>query len=446
MKFAHIADAHLGAFSKNPSLRELNLQAFEMAMEKAMDEDVDFILLAGDLFHNPIPDMDVVKRSVEIMKKVRDAGIRIYAIYGSHDFSAGNTSLMDVLASTGIFTKAVRMDARDDKIILREVEDETGVSIVGISGLSSSAEVHYFEHLDMDYLRSIPSPKIFMFHTTIEELKPDYISYKNAVPKSLLPKGFDYYAGGHLHERIESSVDDSPLIYPGALFGATYNDLDILGQRGFYIVEDFKPRFVEIKVCDFFKKIINADGLSAKDVYEELMELAQKNYEGKVVILKIRGELSSGTPGDINFHEIREEFRKTAIDVLINTYSLTARERRISAPVGSTKEEIEENVFRSISTYGLRFTRELFNILRERMPEDMRKDVFEERLWSSTYPLILSAINGEYLGEEESKEEARREMEAEREAKKEEPANRERKKPSQKGRMPTLFDFGGDAS
>ncbi len=459
MKFAHIADAHLGAFSKNPKLRDLNLRAFEIAMEKCVEEDVDFILLAGDLFHNPIPDMDIVKRSVEIMRRAVDSGIRIYAVYGSHDFSPGTASLLDVLSSTGLFRKVVRMERNGDKIILRELRDESGVSIVGMSGLPSSAEVKYFEHVDREYLKGIPSPKIFMFHTTIAELKPAYISDKSAVPKSLLPGGFDYYAGGHLHERILSEKDGAPLVYPGALFGATYNDLDVLEKRGFYIVEDFKPRFVEIKVCEFFKKTVNADGLSATELYQELMSLAQQNYEGKVVILKVKGELRSGAIGDINFHEIREEFKKSALDLLLNTYALTTRERRAAHPVGGTKEEIEEKVFRELSPYGLRFTQELFHILRERAPEDMTKDAFEDRLWKRVYPLIIAAIEGKFLNKEHEEEEALDKAVAEEQKKermseegevevelRETDAQRKEKMKSEKKRkekMPTLFDFGG---
>jgi len=451
MKFAHIADAHLGAFSKNPPLRDLNLLAFQRAIEKCVEEEVDFILIAGDLFHNPIPNMDIVKKSVEIMKIARDAGIRIYVIYGSHDFSLGSTSLLDVLASAGIFKKVVKMERGERGIILREVKDESGVSIVGISGLSSSAEVKYFEILDREYLERIENPKIFAFHTTIEELKPSYIADKHAVPKSLLPSNFDYYAGGHLHEKIVSSLNGSPLIYPGALFGATYNDLDILEKRGFFIVENFKPRFQEIKVCDFFKKVINADGLTARELNEELLSLAGEDYTGKVVILKVRGELKAGRIADINFHEIREKFKESAIDVLINTYALRKREEKIREVIGETKEEIEENVFREISKFGLNFTKELFHILRERKPDDMSNRVFEERLWSRVYSLLLTA--GENMeGEEKSKEvkkEDRNKEEKERVSEKEERGEgrekkrevRKRERRKKESGKTTLFDF-----
>ncbi len=417
MKFAHIADAHLGAFSKNPKLRNLNFKAFEIAIKKCIEENVDFILIAGDLFHNPLPDMEIVRRAVEVLNMARNAGIRIYAIYGSHDFSAGSTSLLDVLHSAGVFKKAVNYDVQGDKLRLIPVEDESGVNIVGISGLSSAAEIEYFEHLDLEYLESIPSPKIFAFHTTISELKPAYIPDRYAVPKSLLPKGFDYYAGGHLHERIESTLDGKPIVYPGALFGATYNDLDILKERGFFIVEDFKPRFVPLEVCKFYKEIINVDGLTARDVEEKLLRISQEDYTGTVVIIKVKGELIAGKRGDIDFDKIRENFMKTAVDVLLNTYALSTRERRKIEIRGESKDEIENEVLMKISDYGFSITRRIFDILKEKQPEGMKKDDFEEKLMKEIMEVL-------------------RDIKDEKEVKKREEVEREGKS------RVTLFDFG----
>ena len=395
MKFAHMADAHLGAFGKNPPLRDLNLKAFEKAIEISIKENVDFILIAGDLFHNPIPDMEIVRQAVEILKRARNKGIRIYVIYGSHDFSAGTTSLLDVISSTGLFTKAVNYEFRDGKIYLKGVKDDSGVTITGISGLSSSREVEYFDHIDREALKNIPGEKIFAFHTTIYELKPSYISDKNAVPLSLLPENFDYYAGGHLHERIEYKFHSSPLIYPGALFGSNYNDLDILKERGFYIVEDFKPKFVPVKVCDFFKKSIDATAMDAKSLEKEIMDMAKNDYSGKVVILKIHGKLKSGKIGDIDFHKIREEFKKTSMDFLLNTYNLGTMARESMSVMGDSREDIENKIFNDISVYGIDFTKKFFSILKEKKPEDMRKTDFENMIWSTTYPLIKEALKKE---------------------------------------------------
>ena len=403
MKFAHLADSHLGAFGKNPALRDLNLKAFEKAIKKAIEENVDFILIAGDLFHNPIPDMNIVKNAVEILRMAKNKGIRIYVIYGSHDFSAGTTSLLDVLSSTGLFTKAVNYEFKDGKIFLKGVRDESGATIVGISGLSSSKEVEYFEHISQESLEKISKPRIFAFHTTIYELKPSYISDKNAVPLSLLPKNFDYYAGGHLHQRIEYKFNSSPLIYPGALFGSSYNDLDILKDRGFYIVEDFKPKFIPVKVCEFFKKSIDASGMDAGTLEKEILSLAKNDYEGKVVILKIYGKLKSGKIGDIDFHKIREEFRKTSIDFLLNTYNLTNMEREKISVMGESREDIENKIFGEISVYGFDFTKKLFNIVKEPKPEDMSKGDFEDMLWNSAERVIEGVLKDRNKKKKEKK-------------------------------------------
>ncbi len=394
-----MADAHLGAFSKNPVLKKLNIQAFEMAIDKCIAEEVDFIIIAGDLFHNPIPDMDTVKRGVEILKKAQNAGIRIYMVYGSHDFSAGSTSLLDVLNSADVFMKAVNYESveiDDDTLLrLKPVRDETGVYIVGISGLSSAAEVEYFQYLDRAYLSELPSPKIFVFHTTISELKPSYIPDRFAVPKSSLPQGFDYYAGGHIHARIESSVGNAPLIYPGPLFGATYSDLERGYERGFYIVEDFKPKFVRIDVAEFERISVDANGKSAVSLREELMTLASKDYSGKVVMVKVSGELYSGKIADVDFHSIREKFKESALEVLLNTYQLKTRERKKINVAGGTKEDIEREVFKKISVYGEDFTHMLFRILSKPKPDDMKKRDYEDALWREVYDLLNKVMERE---------------------------------------------------
>ena len=432
MKFAHMADAHLGAFSKNPKLRDLNFKAFQKAINKSIEENVDFIIIAGDLFHNPLPDMDLVKRTVEVLNKAKSYGIPIYVVYGSHDFSAGATSLLDVLAEAGVFYKVTKYEMKENKIRLLPVEDrKTGVKIVGMPGLTASMEVRYFteDAIDMNYLEKIKGEKIFVFHTTIAELKPDYISDKNAVPISKFPKGFDYYAGGHLHERIISKINNSSLIYPGALFGATYNDLDELSgkERGFYVVEDFKPRFVPVKVCEFEKKIYDATGKTARRVEDELMQFASKDHHDQVVILKVRGTLRSGKTADIDFRKIREKILETAEEVLLNTYSLSTEERKGIIIPASSPEEIENGVFKEISIYGIDTTRRIFRILKEEKKEEEKGRDYRNRIWNNVRPVLVQALSRKKR--EKSIEEKERKKETEKSEKKE-------------VKTASIFDFG----
>ncbi len=54
MKFAHLADCHLGSW-KREELRKLNLESFRKAIDICIERKVDFVLIAGDLFDTAYP-------------------------------------------------------------------------------------------------------------------------------------------------------------------------------------------------------------------------------------------------------------------------------------------------------------------------------------------------------------------------------------------------------
>lgn len=68
--------------------------------------------------------------------------------------------------------------------------------------------------------------KIFLLHRGIQEILPLNMQFRDTLPISLVPKGFDYYGGGHIHKRVEKKIDNSVIIYPGPIFGSTFQDLE----------------------------------------------------------------------------------------------------------------------------------------------------------------------------------------------------------------------------
>ncbi|MCK4970322.1 MAG: metallophosphoesterase, partial [Thermoplasmata archaeon] len=82
IRFAHLADPHLGAF-RDPVLRRLNLEAFVKALRVAEDAGVDFVVIAGDLFDSPLPDMNVVHDASDALWHLRTSGARVYVFHGS---------------------------------------------------------------------------------------------------------------------------------------------------------------------------------------------------------------------------------------------------------------------------------------------------------------------------------------------------------------------------
>ena len=76
--FVHTADVHLG-FQKKEGLVRLERAIFDNMMDWCVKQEVDFILMAGDLFHTNIPDMGVQKHAFAAFERVRAANIPVYA-------------------------------------------------------------------------------------------------------------------------------------------------------------------------------------------------------------------------------------------------------------------------------------------------------------------------------------------------------------------------------
>lgn len=355
-KFAHLADCHIGA-NRNPILENLELTAFRKALELCIHEKVDFVLITGDLFHANIPDMHATNEAVKNMKKVKDANIPIYVIYGSHDYSPNETSIIDILDSTGLIKKIVKGKIAEDKLELEVFTDpKTKAKLVGISARKAGLERNYFEILDRDSLERETGFKIFAFHSVISELKPSFLAQMESIPISLLPRKFDYYASGHVHQNVEATLPGyERIVYPGTIFAGYSRDLEESARgtkRGIYIVSFGEKveevKFHEISVCEFSYFEYDVSHKNSIEARKDLLDKLRKiEVKDKFVVVKIKGELSSGKTSDISSSEIRELLIETGVlDVNINRYGLTSKEYSPVKVMGEDVPTIENRLFR----------------------------------------------------------------------------------------------------
>lgn len=408
-KFAHMSDCHLGAFREG-LLRDINTESFKKAIDMCIENDVDFIIISGDLFHIHIPDMSVAEEAARSMKKAKDRGIEIYLVYGSHDYSSTEKSIIDVLNSTGLIKKVYSPDYDEkDKIKLDfTVDNKTGAKIVGISGRKTGLESEYFKNLNLDHLEKEDGFKIFVFHSAITEYKPDFVT-DIGVPLSYFPKGFNYYAAGHVHSTFEKEEKGyGHIVYPGPIFAATLRDLEELENKksGFFIVESdgksvTKCKFVPINTVDVDVIRYDASNRTSSKAEEEMIKIAESSkVKDKVVLLKIKGELSGGKPSDINFQIIKEALlNNDALLVEVSKASLTTKEKPKIYVQGDTKEEIERKLFKEciskldikekklLEESGVNISCELLNLLKkEKGPENVKEH--EERVLKSVLEML----------------------------------------------------------
>ena len=93
-KFIHASDIHLDSsllkldcYEGAPAeeIRQAARRAFNNLVQTAIGENVDFILIAGDLYDGDWKDYNTGLYLVSQTGKLRDAGIPVYIAYGNHD-------------------------------------------------------------------------------------------------------------------------------------------------------------------------------------------------------------------------------------------------------------------------------------------------------------------------------------------------------------------------
>ncbi len=349
MKFAHIADCHLGGW-RDEKLQQLNLETFRIAIQMCIDEQVRFVLIAGDLFDTSMPPIEILEETFVQLKRLKEAGIGCYIIAGSHDYSASGKTFLNILEKAGFCCNVSKLKEDGDKMLV-EFTLDGDLLLAGVSGKKAGLERNVFRSLVMDDLgKHQDKIKIFMMHTTITEVKPRELEAVETIEGVYLPDGFDYYAAGHLHEVKEKRIEKRFIIYPGPLFPNNFAELEQLKCGNFCIVEiDEKKRYPrvirrEIKLRDVLPLSINVDNQDAEAATQTILkEIARHNIKDKIVVLRIEGCLN-GKTSDVRFEEINAQLAD-AYTSLRNISALTSRELKIEVMNKSGNiEEIERDV------------------------------------------------------------------------------------------------------
>ncbi len=345
MKFAHLADVHLGGH-RDPKLRELNTRSFAAVIDRCISEKVDFVLVAGDLFNTSSPSMDSLAACFQKFKELKEHGICVYLIPGSHDFSPSGKTMITLLELAGLAVNVSKWEVENGKLRLKfTVDKKTGAKLTGIYGKKGGLEKHDYSELLTSNLESEPGPKIFLFHSAVAELMPNALSSIDAVPVESMPKKFDYYAGGHIHITENKVIDGyGTFVYPGPVFPNSFSELEELGCGSFVIYDNGKIRHEKIQLHSVAKISVDATGKTAAEVEREIQNrINMTDVTSAIVLLRVEGVLKQGKPGDINFGALMDScMLKGAHVVQKNARGLESREFEEVKVSTAGVDEIEE--------------------------------------------------------------------------------------------------------
>ncbi len=395
MRFAHFADCHIGGW-REPRLAEATTKAFAKAVDMCVEKGVDFVLISGDLFNTSLPALDRLKEAVVKLRELKELSIPVYAIAGSHDFSASGKSIIEVLENAGLLTTVMNGCMAEGKLSLKFVIDpKTNAKLVGIVGKKGALDKAYYEALSKEDLEGESGFKIFLFHTALSEFKPEGMECVESAPVSSLPKNFGYYAGGHVHYVFKAEGNGGVIAYPGPLFPNSFSELEKLENGGFYIVEEncgkVRAEWQPVVVHNLFKVCLDCNGKTAQEVEAALLcSVKEREFNNTIVTIRLFGTLKEGRVSDINFKKIADElYSRSAHFVMKNTAALTAYDvLDVRSETGSV-EEIESALINAASNNSAyaELTMQLMIALDREKGEEKVAD-FERRLVEESYRLL----------------------------------------------------------
>jgi len=387
MRFAHLADCHLGGW-RQPELQELNLKSFTRAIDLCIEKNIDFALITGDLFDSAYPPIEILEEAFFQLKKLKEADIPCYIIAGSHDYSASGKTFLSVLEKAGFCKNIYSPEERQGQIYLNPILHEN-VALYGYPGKKSGMEVQELKGIKLH-----ESPglfRIFALHTCIEDAMGTLPI--ESVKESELPQA-DYYALGHLHIDYEQGR----FVYAGPTFPNNFQELEELNYGSFYIVDTspFKLEKIWLKLKDVV--IVEMEITNALVGTDKITsELQKKELKDKILLMKLSGVLQQGKTSDIDFKKI-EEFARAqgAFSILKSTSKLEAKEQQIEIQVEDMNKLEEEIVKKYSSQNPTKFNplvTPLMSSLSIEKQEDETSLTFQTRLFSE----LFKVLNLEYL-------------------------------------------------
>lgn len=275
-KFLHTADIHLdsplrGLESHDDApvdeIRGATRRAFDNLIDLAIEEEVDFLLIAGDLYDGDWKDYNTGLFFVGRMGRLAKAGIRVFTVSGNHDAASQIAKAMPLPDNVSLFHHK-----KPTSIILEDL----GVIIHGQSYTSRAVS----DNLASKYPQGDPNYfNIGMLHTSLNG-REGHEDYAPCTIDDLISKGYDYWALGHVHKREVLSTDPW-LVFPGNIQGRHVRET---GSKGATLVtvDDGRVIEVEFRELDVLRWAVCKVDLSGCEAANNIYDTVRTAFEDEL--------------------------------------------------------------------------------------------------------------------------------------------------------------------
>ena len=312
MRFAHLADLHLGRKVNSYSMIENQRSVLKQVVEKAVKREVDAVILAGDIYDSQVPEADAMEVLNEFLCALKDEDIDVFMIAGNHDrgdlINYGGALLEEMnIHVCGTWTGKMECIDMLDKYgplhvwclpyitpsvvnrLKAEGEPECETFTDAVAYALSKAK------LDMNERNVLIAHQYFDGAVVPAGGSEDYLSLGSEIVDVSVLAGFDYVALGHVHTAQSVGIDTvrysgAPLIYSTAEIGAERSfTLVNLEDKGTYRIStiELTPEREMKNLIGTFRELLNPDMIAAyKDKYVNIILKETKDIPDVIRVLK----------------------------------------------------------------------------------------------------------------------------------------------------------------
>jgi exonuclease SbcD len=293
LRVLHIADLHIGVenygrFNPESGLHSRLhdfLRCFDEAIAAAITQQVDLVVIAGDMFKNRDPQPRHQREFAARIRQLHDANIPVLMIIGNHDTAPSRDAAHSVAVYEGLRFAGVDVARRPQTF--RYTTAHGPLAVVAIPWIIREILMVNFTELRTAALSEQEAVILQIIEQYVarevatlmaeDPLRPIMVCYHGTVsgavtgferqltlgreiqlpPTTLIPEGVDYVALGHVHKH-QAVRTDPPMIYPGSIERIDFGEIN--ETKGYVMVEfagkkanwTFHPlparRFVHIQV------------------------------------------------------------------------------------------------------------------------------------------------------------------------------------------------------
>ncbi|PHS12511.1 MAG: DNA repair exonuclease [Blastopirellula sp.] len=207
-RFIHTADLHIDSPLRGLAANDLEVHArlqaatrsaFENVVDIAIEQQVAFVLIAGDLFDGSWRDMKTGQWTAAQFRRLERESINVYYIRGNHD-------------AESVVRKTIKWPDNVCELSVKKPEtriiEQHQVAIHG----QGFKDRELLDDIAANYPEAVPGHfNVAMLHTSLTGSE-GHDTYAPTNIETLKSKGYDYWALGHIHIRSEIPICEEPYI------------------------------------------------------------------------------------------------------------------------------------------------------------------------------------------------------------------------------------------